>query len=121
MPSRLAVGLVVLAVPSCAGGGGRVGVAPQRKAPARLTPLAEHPSAQPGSIIRLALAVSLPEGLHMQSDAPRDASLIPTTLMLDPPAGITIEEVVFPPATDFVLEGFDAPLSVFEVAAHCFA
>ena len=35
--------------------------------------------------------VSLPEGLHTQSNKPRDPLLIPTELTIDAPAGVTVE------------------------------
>src|SRR5437870_5093349 len=36
--------------------------------------------------VRLALRVTLPEGVHTQSNKPRDPSLIPTELNVDAPA-----------------------------------
>ena len=65
-----------------------------RDVPAVATPLLERPTAAAGSALRLALEVAVPEGLHLQSNRPRDPSLIPTTLTLDPPDGVTITEVV---------------------------
>jgi len=85
-----------------------------REAPATLSPIAERETASAGSTVRLALVVSLPDGLHAQSNRPYDPAYIPTTLTLDPPEGVTITEVVFPPATDFFLQGTPEPLAVFE-------
>jgi len=85
-----------------------------REAPATLSPLAERDAAAAGSTVRLALVVSLPEGLHAQSNRPYDPAYIPTTLTLDPPDGVTITEVVFPPSTDFFLAGSPDALAVFE-------
>ena len=62
----------------------------------------------------MALQVSLPEGLHVQSNAPRDPSLIPTVLTIDAPAGVTVDEIVYPPSTDLKQVGQDQPLAVFE-------
>jgi hypothetical protein len=67
-----------------------------------------------GSEARIALRVSLPEGLHVQSDRPRDPNLIPTAIVFDPPAGVTIAEVVYPKATDLAQAGQAQPLAVFE-------
>ena len=64
--------------------------------------------------MRLALKVSLPEGLHTQSDQPRDPTLIPTVLTITAPAGVTVDEIVFPPATDLKQAGQDQLLAVFE-------
>jgi len=62
---------------------------------------------------RLALRVTLDEGLHTQSNKPRDPSLIPTELTIDVPSGMSVDEIVWPEAHDFKVEGLD-PLAVFE-------
>ncbi len=69
---------------------------------------------RPGGRVRALLRVSVPEGYHLQSNAPRDPSLIPTTLTFSPLPGIEATEVVFPKATDFTLQGQAEPLAVFE-------
>jgi thiol:disulfide interchange protein len=66
-----------------------------------------------GGRARLALKVALPEGLHTQSNKPRDPNLIPTVLTIDAPAGVTVEEIVWPPATDFKVAGQGDTLAVF--------
>ena len=58
--------------------------------------------------------MSLPEGLHTQSNKPRDPLLIPTELTIDAPSGVTVKEIVFPPSTDLKQAGQDQPLAVFE-------
>jgi len=58
--------------------------------------------------------VSLPEGLHTQSNKPRDETLIPTELTIDAPPGVTVKEIVWPPATDLNQAGAEKPLAVFE-------
>ena len=85
-----------------------------RRPKAEVTPLVEKPQSRGGYPVRVALKVSLPEGLHTQSDTPRDPNLIPTVLTIDAPAGVTIEELVFPPSTDLKQAGQDQPLAVFE-------
>src|SRR5690606_35175645 len=82
--------------------------------PARVTPLVERTAVQPGSTVRLALEVALPDGLHVQSNRPRDPSLIPTTLTIDPAPGLSDIRIAFPPPADFLLQGLDEPLAVFE-------
>ena len=74
----------------------------------------ERPSAAAGSSVRLALKVSLPESLHTQSNKPLDPTLIPTVLTIDAPAGVTVDEIVYPPAIDLKQEGLEQPLAVFE-------
>ena len=61
-----------------------------------VTPLVQLPADH--DHVRLALRVTLPEGVHTQSNKPRDPSLIPTELNIDAPAGVTVDEIVWPPA-----------------------
>jgi len=79
-----------------------------------VTALAERAAVRAGERARVALKVSLPEGLHTQSNQPRDPLLIPTELAIEAPAGVTVEEIVWPPSTDFAQAGQDKPLAVFE-------
>jgi thiol:disulfide interchange protein DsbD len=85
-----------------------------RRPRAEITSLVESAAAHAGGPVRLALKVALPEGLHTQSNLPRDPTLIPTTLTIDAPAGVRIDEIVFPHATDLKQAGLDQPLAVFE-------
>ncbi|MBI3493927.1 MAG: hypothetical protein HY047_19440 [Acidobacteria bacterium] len=85
-----------------------------RRPKADVTPLVETDGVRAGSPTRLALSVSLPEGLHTQSNTPRDPLLIPTALTIDAPSGVTVSEIVFPPSTDLKQAGQDQPLAVFE-------
>ena len=84
-----------------------------RRPRADVQPLVER-SAHAGESVRVALRVSLPEGLHTQSNKPRDENLIPTELTIDAPSGVTVKEIVWPPATDLNQAGADKPLAVFE-------
>ena len=70
--------------------------------------------ARAGGRVRALLEVSVPDGFHLQSNAPRDPSLIATTLTFPATPGVRAEEVVYPKATDFTLEGQAEPLAVFE-------
>jgi thioredoxin:protein disulfide reductase len=79
-----------------------------------LRTLVESDDVRGGGPVRLALLVSLPEGFHTQSNKPRDPLLIPTVLTFDPPQGVTVDEIVWPPTTDFTVAGQDKPLAVFE-------
>jgi cytochrome c biogenesis protein CcdA/thiol-disulfide isomerase/thioredoxin len=85
----------------------------QGPAALRLTPLAEG-DAPAGGTVRLALQIAVPDGLHIQSNAPRDPALIPTSLAIDAPAGFTVTGIAFPDSVDFSIPGFDQPLAVFE-------
>lgn len=88
-------------------------------AKAELTPLIETETVVPGSEVRVALQVQLPEGYHMNSNKPRDPMLIPVVLTIPAPdqqlpAGVTLKEIVFPAPADLQQRGADQPLSVFE-------
>jgi thioredoxin:protein disulfide reductase len=81
---------------------------------AEVTPILDTAAVGPGSTVRGALQVHLPEGYHTNSNQPRDPNLIPITVTFDPPPnGVTFTEVVFPPATDLAQRGADQPLRVF--------
>lgn len=79
---------------------------------AAVTPLVSVTAAAPGSTVALALRVVLPDGLHAQSNKPKDKGLVPTTLTFTATKGLTPKDVVFPPAREFTLETGDA-LTVF--------
>ena len=70
--------------------------------------------AAPGAPVRAALQVRIPDRFHVQSDAPRDPTLIPTVLTVDTPEGVKVTEIVFPQATEFNQIGQAQPLLVFE-------
>jgi cytochrome c biogenesis protein CcdA/thiol-disulfide isomerase/thioredoxin len=105
-----AIALIVAAGPTLA-------IAQLRGVRADLAPIAESDAVRGGSA-RIALQVAVPQGFHLQSDAPRDPLLIPTVLTIDAPSGVRVAEVVYPEATDFTLAGQSEPLAVFE---HAFA
>jgi cytochrome c biogenesis protein CcdA/thiol-disulfide isomerase/thioredoxin len=80
---------------------------------AAVTPLVERPVAPAGGPVRLALKVSLPESLHTQSNKPLDPTLIPTSLTIDAPADVTVDEIVYPDAMELKQQGLDQALAVF--------
>jgi thiol:disulfide interchange protein DsbD len=86
--------------------------APQRPR-ADVTAVPPAGKAAPGSTAKLTLKVHLPDGVHVQGDKPRDPALIPTTLTLTLPAGITVDRIVFPGASEFAQAGQAKPLLVF--------
>ena len=85
-----------------------------RKISAELTPVVESDAVHPGTTVRAAVQVALPEGYHMQSNKPRDPLLIPTKLQVDAPAGVKVNEFVFPATIDLKQEDVELPLAVFE-------
>src|SRR4051812_49869798 len=92
---------------------GTLGVLGPRDANAQLKRPRAEVAPLVGSDGRVALRVSLPEGLHTQSNKPRDPLLIPTELTIDAPSGIVVKEVVFPPSTDLKQAGQGPALAGF--------
>lgn len=95
-------------------GSAGVGHAQIRRPRPEIRAVVESDGARNGEPLRVALVVALAEGLHVQSDRPRDPALIPTVLIVDPPPGVVVEETVYPAPIDFRLVGQDEPLAVFE-------
>ena len=99
----------------CVLGGGEFPVHAQlQRIKADITPVLEADGVHAGDVVRGALSVSLPPGFHVQSDKPRDPSLIATELNIDAPDGVSIKEIVFPAAKDLKQQGADQPLAVFD-------
>jgi thiol:disulfide interchange protein DsbD len=91
------------------------GVQAQLQRPrATVTPLVATDGVHAGASARVALRVELPDGLHANSNKPRDPLLIPMVLTVDPTPGVTVEEIVWPVPSDLVQEGSALPLAVFE-------
>ncbi len=82
--------------------------------PVPIAPVLERDVVHPGGSVRAALRVEIPDNFHLQSNAPRDKSLIPTVLTFMPPAGVTVPEVVFPGTIDFSILGIEGTQAVFE-------
>ena len=104
--TQIAAVLVTLAI--------GVGHAQIQRVSAQVVPVAERDGVRPGSTVRVALQVSLPDGYHVQSNKPKDPNLIPTALTVDAPAGVAVAEIVFPPSVDLKQEGIPEPLNVLE-------
>ena len=109
LPGRFLSSLAILLVAIAA-----MGQTAARRIPVTTEPLVGATGVTPGGTIRLAVKVTLPDGFHAQSNAPRDKYLIPATLGFRAPDGMRVTEIVFPPARDFLLEGNPEPLLVFE-------
>ena len=90
------------------------GAGAQPKRPeATVTSTVLTPSVAPGGEARLALAVTLPANVHVQSNKPSDPFFIPTVLTVEPPAGFTVEDVIYPKSERLKQEGLAEPLIVF--------
>ena len=86
----------------------------QNRPVAGIAPFVETGGVRAGSSARVALTVTLPEGLHVQSNQPRDPTLIPTVLTIDTPPGVRVTKLIFPAPKDFALKGQAQPLLVFD-------
>jgi len=80
---------------------------------AEVAPVVDTTPVKAGAPAQLTLHVRLPKDIHVQSDKPRDPLLIPTVLTLDVPAGITVDSIDYPPASDLPQPGRKEPLAVF--------
>lgn len=87
--------------------GGRPGVAELAVMPGTVV-------AQPGASVRAAITVRLAEGLHMNSDKPRDENLIPITVSMEAVPAVAGATAAFPEPLDLKQEGEPVPLRVFE-------
>ena len=81
---------------------------------AEVTSLLAADGVRQGTGVRAAIRVRLPEGLHTNANKPRDPSLIPIVLSIDAPAGVSVEEIVYPEPTDLAQEGVEELLAVYE-------
>jgi hypothetical protein len=61
---------------------------------------ADRRTVKAGGTVTVRLSVRLPQDVHVQSDKPRDPSLIPTALTLVPPAGFSVDKITYPKAID---------------------
>ena len=85
-----------------------------RPVEAEVTPLVGRDGVEAGSEIRTAIRVELPETMHVNANQPRDPSLIPVVLTVDPPEGVTVLELVYPEPYDLEQIGSPEPLLVYD-------
>jgi hypothetical protein len=80
---------------------------------AEVTPVVDTTPVNAGAPATLTLNVRLPKDIHVQSNKPRDPLLIPTSLAIEAPAGISVESIEYPKASDLAQPGRKEPLAVF--------
>jgi thioredoxin:protein disulfide reductase len=80
---------------------------------AEVTPIVTAADVKAGSTVAVLLKVKLPKDVHVQADKPRDPSLIATALTIDAPAGVSVEKVTYPSATELSQQGRREKLLVF--------
>lgn len=66
-----------------------------------------------GEPISVRVTVRLPKDVHVQSDKPRDPSVIPTALTFAAPDGIAVERIAYPKAVELAQSGRAEALTVF--------
>ena len=76
--------------------------------------IASPPETSPGATVQVIFEASLPDGYHVNSDAPLDEFLKPTRLLLEVPDGVYLENIAYPPASLFKTRFAEEPLAVFE-------
>ena len=57
--------------------------------------------------------MTLPANVQVQSDKPSDPFFVPTALTVEPPAGFTVEDLIYPKWEQLKQEGLAEPLIVF--------
>jgi len=82
--------------------------------PIPVTAVVESVNVPAGAVARIALQVHVPAGLHIQADKVPDEFSVPASLSIDSPAGISVQDIAYPPAKPFTIAGFDQVQSVFE-------
>jgi thiol:disulfide interchange protein len=85
-----------------------------RPVKANVTPLVDRNLVEAGSEFRAALRVELPETMHVNANQPRDPSLIPVVLTVDPPEGVSVLELVYPATSELQQIGVLEPLLVYD-------
>ena len=102
--------LTALAIALCASAGNAQTSAPR----VTLTGTVESAKAASDQSVRAIFEVSLPDGYHVNSDAPLDEFLKPTRLLVDVPDGATVATIRYPEARLFVTQFSEQPLAVYD-------
>jgi DsbC/DsbD-like thiol-disulfide interchange protein len=81
---------------------------------ATVVPVLETDAAHAGADVQVALQVVLAPGVHVNSNQPRDPSLIPLAITVNAPPNVSVVGIAFPKPSDLRQRGEDVLLSVFE-------
>lgn len=79
-----------------------------------VTVAAQAARLRPGQTKKVVVSINVKEGYHIQAHNPGDASLVPTTLVVDGSNNIITVRSKFPKAKRFRLEGTDTFLKVYD-------
>lgn len=75
---------------------------------------------KPGSSHRIAVELTIQKPYHINSHQPSEAYLIPTTLELETPEGVTLGRIKYPEAELKQFAFSETPLAVYEGTVHLF-
>src|SRR5262249_9800699 len=81
---------------------------------AEIAAIVASSTARAGTDVVERLRINLPSGVHVNSNQPRDRSLVPFVVTPDVPAGVTVIATTFPPASQLQVPVTGERLSVFE-------
>ena len=73
----------------------------------------ESSGARPGETARLAAVVTIEEGWHVNAHNPTDPYIVPTTLELALPEGVTVTKTAYPEPALLEVQGFLEKLAVY--------
>lgn len=74
----------------------------------------------PGNSYQIALKVDIKEPYHINSNTPSEDFLIPTTVTLKAPEGVTIGKLIYPKAEIKKFDFSETPLAVYENTVYIF-
>ena len=74
----------------------------------------------PGNSYRIALKADIKEPFHINSNTPSEDFLIPTTVTLKAPEGVTIGKLIYPKAEIKKFDFSEKPLAVYENTVYIF-
>jgi len=75
---------------------------------------AEADGVHPGDTLRIAVTGKLDSRWHVNAHEPLDKYIVPTTLTLDPPEGITVAATAYPEPREFTFAFSPDPVLVYE-------
>lgn len=75
-------------------------------------------SVPPGGTIDIAVVLKMKLHWHVNANDVNDEYLIPTEIVVEPPPGMTVKQIVYPTAAEKTLSFSDKPLRLYEGTAH---
>lgn len=107
-------GLAVLLSVGCLSAAWLSALGVQQKAMAQITAVVGSPTATAGTDVVEHLRITLPPGLHVNSNQPHDAALVPLSVIADVPVGVSVLNTAWPTAVEIRTLTSSERLSVFQ-------